>query len=474
MMSVLYPNDPVMIVDDEESALQSCQLALRSNGINNLILLKDSREVIPTLEKIEICVILLDLSMPHITGKELLKLIKTDYPYLPVIIITGANDVYTAVSCMQEGAFDYMVKPIEKNRLLSGVKRAVEMRELQNENKLLRESLLSREINNPEIFSEIITQNIKMKSVFLYVEDIAITKQPILITGETGVGKELLARAIYKAGHCKGEFVAVNVAGLDDTIFADTLFGHRRGAFTGAAESRKGLIEQANEGILFLDEIGDLSTSSQIKLLRLIQENEYYPIGSDLPKKANTRIIVSTNQDLQSLLNNNTFRKDLYYRLKTHHIHIPPLRERKDDIPLLVNFFIEESAKAIGKKIPTYPKELLTIFSNYNFPGNIRELKSLIFNAVSKHKQKILSLDTIIQSIYGEDKKGTLTSIKESYSTLKNNIEFPEELPTIKEITAMLIEEALSRAKGNQSIAARLLGITQQALSKRLKNIKEE
>jgi DNA-binding NtrC family response regulator len=322
MTDITSPHRPVLLVDDEEQSLTSFEMALRSVNLNHFIKCQDSRDVIPLLTEREVEIILLDLRMPHITGDELLPAIISDFPEIPVIMITGANDVETAVKCMKLGAFDYMVKPVERSRLIGGVKRALDLRELQRENRLLKAHVLSDKLEHPEVFSEIVTCSARMRSIFQYVEAIAASPRPLLITGETGVGKELVARAAHRLSRRKGAFVAVNVAGLDDNVFADTLFGHKKGAFTGAEQARGGLLEQAASGTLFLDEIGDLSHPSQVKLLRLLQDGEYFPLGSDLAKRSDARIVVATNQDLNVLQTNGRFRKDLYYRLCDHHLQI--------------------------------------------------------------------------------------------------------------------------------------------------------
>jgi len=314
----------------------------------------------------------------------------------------------------------------------------------------------------------IITSSPEMHDIFQYIESIAPTNQPVLITGETGVGKELVAKSIHATSQVKGPMVTVNVAGLDDTVFSDTLFGHVKGAFTGADRIRSGLIEKANWGTLFLDEIGDLSHASQVKLLRLIQEGEYLPLGQDEPKQSNARILAATNMDLWTHQRSGNFRKDLNFRLRTHHIHIPPLRERIEDIPLLLTHFFIKAAKTLNKKTPTPPKELVTLLSTYSFPGNIRELESLVFDAVSRHTNRILSLDSFKSHIDTERraKKGTSGSSSDETEL----VSFPDELPTIKEAVGLLVDEALKRADGNQTIAAKMLGISRQALGKRLKN----
>lgn len=468
----LYPIHPLLIVDDEEQTLKSCEIALKSSGVNNLICCSDSRNVMDIISENDIGIMILDLSMPFISGEEILNRAIAEKPDIAVIIVTGANDVETAVKCMAAGAADYMVKPVEKNRLVSSIKKCIDIKELQRENILLKQRMLSAELENPEAFAPIVTNNKKMKAIFQYIEATAKTIHPVLITGETGVGKELIAGAIHKLSGRKGEFVAINVSGLDDTIFTDSLFGHRKGSFTGANEARSGLVEKASGGTLFLDEIGDLPNSAQIKLLRLLQEREFFPIGSDIAKRMDARIIVATNQNLQTLIKSGQFRKDLYYRLLTHHIDVPALKDRIDDIPLLVDSFITEAALSLNKKTPAYPRELLTLLSAYHFPGNVRELKSMIFDAVSKHSSKLLSLDVFKDRIFGEDGK--------SHEHLSDDIAgtpqiiFSEKLPTIKQTLSELISEAMKRADGNQTIAANFLGITQQALSRRLKKSDSE
>jgi DNA-binding NtrC family response regulator len=468
MTESTYPHFPVMMVDDEAQAINSFEMTLRSANMNNFIRCHDSRDVMPLLSSQEIEVMLLDLRMPHISGEELLPMITADYPEIPVVVVTGSNDVDTAVKCMQHGAFDYILKPVEKSRLIGGVRRAVELRELQRENQLLKAHVLSDKLEKPEAFVDIITVSTSMRSIFQYVEAVANSPRPVLITGETGVGKELVAKAVHTLSNRKGDFVPVNVAGLDDHVFADTLFGHKKGAFTDAREARGGLIEQAAGGTLFLDEIGDLSTTSQVKLLRLLQEGEFFPLGSDVAKRSDARILVATNQDLDALQSSGQFRKDLYYRLCDHQIQIPPLRRRREDLPVLLEHFLEKASKTLDKKKPTPPAELITLLSTFHFPGNIRELESMIFDAVSNHASGKLSMDlfkahiSVTHPISPADpadsspEKGALIS-------------FAHQLPTLKQIEQLLIDEALKRSNGNQSIAALSLGISRQALNKRLK-----
>jgi len=466
MNASLYPSLPILMVDDEAQALDSFETVLLFASINNIIRCQDSRDVMPLLSGQEIEVMLLDLSIPHISGEELLSLVTKDFPEVPVIIITGSNDVETAVACMKSGAFDYMVKPVEKSRLISGVKRAIEIRELQRENRLLKTHVLSDQLEHPDVFSEIVTNSETMRSIFQYIEAISNSPQPVLITGETGVGKELVAKAIRSLSNRQGVFVPVNVAGLDDNVFADTLFGHRKGAFTGADQVRNGLIEQASGGTLFLDEIGDLSPTSQVKLLRLLQDGEFFPLGSDIAKHSDARIVVATNQNLETLQESGKFRKDLYYRLCAHHIHIPPLRDRQEDLIILVDHFLEKASKALSKEKPTPPTELFALIATYSFPGNIREMESMIFDAVSRHKSGQFSLD-VFRSYIGQ-RNATLDTDHTEPVMVASSLR--EKVDTISQMTEkQMIIDTLNKTNQNRTKAAELLGISRRTLQNKIK-----
>lgn len=470
MKSPDFPTRPVLIVDDELDAIHACEVRLRSGGITNTIACDDSRDVMRLIDERQVGIVLLDLSMPHLSGEQLLELISRDYPEVAILIVTAANEVATAVRCMQAGAFDYMVKPVEKSRMISGIQRAIEYQELHEEYSSFKERVLSNTLAHPEAFSGIITNNPLMNSLFQYVETIAETSRPVLVTGETGTGKELIARVLHELSGRKGLLVEVNAAGLDDAVFADTLFGHVKGAFTGADEARQGLIEQASGGTLLLDEIGDLSLPSQVKLLRLLQEGHYSPLGSDIPKRTDARVVATTNRDIEALREAGHFRADLFYRLSTHHVHLPPLRKRLDDLPLLLDHFLEKSAEALGKRKPTPPEELANWLSIYDFPGNVRELEGMLFDAVSKHGGRMLSMDAFKDHIstapVPSSEAGTARP-KEEGPLLR----FQERLPTLKEATDLLILEALGRAGGNQSVAAKLLNMSRPTLSRRLKQL---
>lgn len=468
MVTSNEPRNPIVVIDDEETILLAIDTTLRLAGFDNVLTCQDSREAMEILHRQFASVVLLDLNIPHLDGEALLPQISSEFPNIPVIIVTGSIDVDTAVRCMKSGAFDYIVKPVEESRLIAAVHQALKFLELHQENQALRDHLLDDRLAHPEGFEAIVTNSPSMLTLFRYIESIATTTLPVLIRGETGVGKELVARSIHKLSGREGEFVAVNVAGLDDNVFSDTLFGHVKGAFTGAEVNREGLIERAAAGTLFLDEIGDLSHGSQVKLLRLLQEKEYLPLGRDTARQTDTRIIASTHADLWALQQQNRFRKDLHYRLRTHRILVPPLRERKEDIVLLADHFLAKASLDLGKPKPSLTQKVIDLLNEYAFPGNVRELQAMIFDALAQHQSGPLSHDVIHDHISRGIKAEAASTPDQPVSSA--SMTFSDPLPTIKEATRLLIETALERAGNNQSKAAAMLGISQQALSKRLKS----
>jgi len=361
-----------------------------------------------------------------------------------------------------------VVKPIDNIRFVTSIRKAIEHRSLSEESERLRDLFFTQSLNKPEAFEHIIGNSTKIKNIFKYIEAIAQTKLPLLITGETGAGKELFANAIHLASQLPGEFVCVNTAGIDDTLLSDTLFGHKKGSFTGAVQDRKGLIAKAENGTLFLDEIGDLKAESQVKLLRLIQEGTYYQVGSDTPELCNARIVTATNVDLHSAQQKKTFRKDLYYRLKSHRIDIPPLREHRDDIPLLVDHFLEKASFEMDKKKPAIPQELITLLQTHNFPGNIRELRGLVYDAVSRHSGGILSCSSFKNELFPSQKT---KDQKYDKNDTPHSIMFPNPLPTSKQVEEALVDEALNRAEGNKTLAAQMLGITRKTLRNKISRV---
>ncbi|MBN1957253.1 MAG: sigma-54-dependent Fis family transcriptional regulator [Desulfuromonadales bacterium] len=469
MISPTIAKYPILVVDDEQDVVDSFEMALNAGGFNNVLTCTEGGSIPELLTQYKnIAVILLDLVMPNINGRDLLKQLKEEYPEIPIIVVTALYDLDIAVECIKNGAFDYLVKPVEKVRLTSSVQRAMDRTELTRENIALKQRLLTNRVERPEIFSKIITRNKAMLSIFKYVEAIGDSSEPVLITGETGVGKELIARAIHDLSGVSGPFIGVNIAGLDEQSFADTLFGHRRGAFTGADTNRQGLLKAAEGGTLFLDEIGDLSQTSQVKLLRLLQEQEYFPLGSDVPHKSNARILTATHHDLEEEISNSMFRRDLYFRLKIHQVHMPPLRERIEDIPLLVEVLLDKIATKLRKKKLKYSPKLVSILKCYNFPGNVRELEALLYDAVTKSTSGWVDLNSF-NKLVNRDRawRSPHSDVSELFSEIKN-------LPTLAEAIDSLVDEAFKRADGNQSIAANFLGISQSALSRRLKRRKDK
>ncbi|PWB60658.1 MAG: two-component system response regulator [Deltaproteobacteria bacterium] len=460
--------DSILLVDEDPRYLQAARETLDAAGIGPVHTLTDGRETLSFLSTESVALLLLGGDFSEGSLPDLVNRIRKEVPQLPVIVMTRTMDVETAVACMKAGAFDYLVKPVEKNRFLSSVRRALEFRELRCEISTLTEHFLSLPAEDDIAFHGIRTKNRKMQAICRYVEAIAPSRHPVLITGETGVGKELIARATHDLSGCAGRFVAVNVAGLDDTMFSDTLFGHTKGAYTGADKKREGLLARASGGTLFLDEIGDLNESSQVKLLRLLEEMEYYPLGSDAPEKTDARILCATHHSLPGLLSAGEFRKDLFFRLQAHHVQIPSLRERMEDLPLLLDQCLEETSISLGKKKPTAPPELLKLLSAYHFPGNVRELRSMIFDAVTQHRFGVLSMN----SFHGAVRKNHAACMDQPAVPAPSADGMPfrsfEKFPTLKEATDCLVAEAMKRSGNNQGIAALLLGITREALNKRI------
>lgn len=466
--TLLRPMNPILVVDDIRTNLLFIENSLKKAGYTHILACQNSSEVLDVLSGHLAELILLDLRMPHPDGLTLLPRIRESFPDLPVIIVTDVDDVKTAVQCMRHGAFDYITKPVDQDLFKITIDRAMAFRRLNRENSVLRKTVLGPEdLENPEAFSGIITAGGTMLKVFHTMEAVAKTEEPVLITGDTGTGKEKAARVIHALSGRPGRLVTVNVAGLDDSMFADTLFGHVKGAFTGADNARPGLVEAATDGTLFLDEIGELSSLSQVKLLRLLQEKEYMALGSDDLKHCRARIVVATHADLWDLEKKGRFRKDLIYRLKTHHIHIPALSERSGDIPLLTGHFISEAARRLNRDAPTVPDELQAMINALPFPGNVRELQSMVFDAVSRCRTGILEpghftgLTADLKNEKGCDPK--------SGQVFTASLSFPDPLPTLKQAVDALVKEAMKRSGGKQTLAASMLGISQPALHKRLK-----
>ncbi len=459
----------VLLVDDEQEVLNTSRFALKTSSIKDVIICNDSREVMTILSENKIDIMVVDIVMPHLSGKELLALVKESYPEILVIMMTGLNDSDNIVECMRMGAIDYLDKPVENLRLVTSIKRAMEFKEIQNENSSLRFQMLDSNLKQPKVFEKIITKNDNMLKIFKYLEAISSSSRAVLITGDTGTGKELIAESVHNLSGRVGKYVTINVAGLDDSLFSDALFGHKKGAFTGANQNREGLLEQAQGGTIFLDEIGDLSIASQIKLLRLLQEKEYYQLGDDTKRKTDARFVVATSQNLNEKVKDDSFRKDLYYRLHAHHVHIPALHQRKNDIALLAKHFIKKAAVEIDIDVPMIPDVLLKTLKKYNFPGNIRELEAMIFNGVSQTINGTDLVSAIVKDMetLSEDDAQNF----EESQDIQEFLEKIEVLPTIEDLTNSLILASLKRNDNNQTYTAKSLAISRQGLLNKIKKL---
>ncbi len=467
----LYPPDPILIIDDDPQMLHVFELTLKSEGLSNVLVQSDASRVPAMLAEGPVSLVLLDLHMPGVKGHELLIQIREAYPAVPIIMITGESDLETAIRCMRLGARDYLSKPVEPRRLISSVTHALELGELRHEYRTFIDKSTHDHLDHPEVFEGIIAESANMRSIFHYVETIAPSRKPVLVTGESGVGKELIARALHWASGVSGPFVSETVAGYDDTVFSDALFGHVTGAFTGASGPRTGLVQSAESGTLFLDEIGDLSAPSQVKLLRLLQEREFRPVGSDRPQRTTARFVFATNRDLKAMRDAGTFRGDLFYRLSTHFIEIPPLRQRPRDIVPLVRHFVAKAAAELGVDPPAIPPALIQLLSTHTFPGNVRELEAMIFDGVAKVRGRALSLALFEPHLAREGGAREVTPpVNNGNADCTNLFAGLDSIPSLTEVQSQLIEDALRRSDGNQGIAARLLGISRSALNKRLHN----
>lgn len=468
MITSEMKNCQILLVDDEQSELDAYSLLLSTMGIRHVQVESDSRQVVARLETMQNPIVFLDLNMPHLTGQEVLRQLKRSHPQVPVIIITANSEIETAVECLKLGAHDYLVKPIDLKMFSSALRNALEISMLRAEVLSLKGiSFTSGGARHPA-FSGIVTGNPAMHLIFNYVESIAASGMPVLILGETGSGKELIAKAIHEISGLAGSYVAVDVSGLDDTLFSDTLFGHAKGAYTGADGVRAGLIEKAAGGTIFLDEIGDLSEVSQVKLLRLLQENVYYPLGSDRPKHCQARIVTAANKDLTMVAGREgEFRMDLYYRLSTHLIRLPPLRERQEDIPALAAYLAAEAAAAMRKATPSINEAAMRRLQQHPFWGNVRELKAYIVDAVARSDGDTIGEELLAarlgSSSAPHNRQSTPITAASTLSDLFGGF------PTLDELTDRAVDEALVAAANNQAQASRLLGITRQALHKRLK-----
>lgn len=455
----------IVLIDDDVDFLAGMKRVLMVNGFRSVTAFSSAVDAMESLEKTEAAVILLDMVMPGISGRDLLPRLMDKYPDTPVVISSAVNEVDTVVSCMKIGAYDYLVKPIDTSRLTQIVANALRLYQLNRENRRLKEYLLGTPLSSPEQFSRIITRNSKMKAIFKLIETFASTLRPILITGETGVGKELVANVIHEISGVRGPFVPLNAGGLEGPMFIDTLFGHSKGAHPYGGEERGGLIQKAQGGTLFLDEVGDLSQEAQIALLRLLQEGEYYRPGSDMVMHSNARIIAASNRDLRELVENGRFRRDLYHRLSSHQIHIPPLRDRYEDIPLLLQYIADDEAKYLNKPLLRIAPELVDALTAWEYPGNVRELINMVRNGVALNNNGTLSPEDFPGlPLVKKPVSGLLRISKEDHYTIHALF---EKFPTLEEFERLVIEEAI-KFSGSKANAADILGITRPTLNRKL------
>ena len=366
----------VLVVDDDPSVLDSVRWTLTSADLGPVETCSDPREVLDHVTETT-RVVLLDLVMPHKSGEEVLAEVREAHPEVQVVVVTSDARVETVVRCVQAGAADFLAKPVHGELLVSRVRRALEQCALRTEASELRERWQDPTPRNPAAFADILTHDPAMRRIFAYLEVVAPSSEPVLITGETGTGKELAARALHTCSRRRGPFVAVSVAGLDETLFSDTLFGHVRGAYTGSEGARRGAMERAAGGTIFLDEIGDLSEPSQLKLLRVLQEREFHPLGSDQPVPLRARVVAATHRPKATL------RPDLYYRLRGYQVRMPPLRERPADLAPLLEHFVAQAATDLRRAPPKVGAGLVRGLRSYPFPGNVRELRALAFHGVA-------------------------------------------------------------------------------------------
>ncbi len=456
----------ILIVDDEENYLIILKELLHEEGYDEVITESKSKNVLSILKNNDIDLILCDINMPEMDGLELLQEVAQSFPKIPVIMITGMDDVDTALKAIKLGAYYYITKPPDTDKLFLTIKRALEQRLLELERDSLRSSETSNE-NKETVFLDIITNSPVMSKVFELVEIFAPTNETVLIMGETGTGKDLIANKIHELSPRKDkQFVIVNLASISSTLFESELFGHKKGSFTGAMNEKIGYFEEANGGTIFLDEIGELPFELQGKLLRAIQYSEIYRIGNPKPIKLDIRIIAATNRDLADDVNNKKFRADLYYRLNRGFIKLPPLRRRGDDVIILANHFLEIGNKTYNKNIPGFSDQLLHSLKKYSFPGNVRELENLILNSVAKSEDH-QPIDKI-----NLDANNLRISIDESPISEIENSEL--HLLTIDEAVKAHIKKVMNYANGNVQKAAIILGVSERTLQRRLQQMRNE
>lgn len=453
MESIPTKNPSILVVDDDPGLLTSVRATLLSAGQPEPALLSDPLQALPLVRRYRFPLVMLDLMMPGKDGLTVLQELKSEYPDTECIIVTAVDDIDAAVTAIRYGAYDYLVKPLEAEKLLISVDRALERYHLRRERFIRTEPVRFEDLRHPEAFDGMVAEDPAMARVFNQAETSASSDYSVLLTGETGTGKEMLARVIHRiSNRSQGPFFGVSMAALSQPLVEDELFGHEKGAYTGALSSKKGFFESAHRGTLFLDEITELPLNVQATLLRVLQERELYRIGSTEAQKIDVRILTACNLDILDAVRNGTFRNDLYYRLNTLRIHIPPLRERPGDILPLARHFIRIHARRIGKDIRSLSRGLAESLQAYSFPGNVRELENLIASGCVQESTRMLRSRSVplprISIAYGED---------------------DSRIPSLKEIERAHIRRVLDAVQGNRTQAAAILGIGLRTLQRKLK-----
>jgi DNA-binding NtrC family response regulator len=442
----------ILIVEDEAKMRRLLELNLGEDGFTTLSA-GDAETGLNLLRENSVDLILTDLKLPGMSGLEFLQSAKRQNAALPVVVMTAFGTVETAVEAMKAGASDYVLKPFSLTEMRMVVRKELDVRKLREENRSLREALGKR-YSHPNI----VARSAKMQEVLATVDRVATTNSTVLLGGESGVGKDLIARAIHeKSRRAGGPFIKINSTAIPENLLESELFGYEKGAFTGASISKPGKFELADKGTLFLDEIGDVPPATQVKLLRVLQEREFERLGGTKTIKVDVRLIAATNRDLREALEQGTFREDLYYRLNVVPIDIAPLRERREDIPELVNLFISRFAGDSGKPIERISPQAMQILLNYHWPGNVRELQNIIERASA------LARGTAIEAAD--------IHLDQRPAKAANGAGFLPDGMTLEQWEDEMIQEALRRANGNKSQAARLLGLSRNALRYRLSKI---
>jgi len=447
----------ILAVDDDPGVLRYLFVLLMQTGKHEVKTLEDSTKVFQELDRGRYDVLLLDMDMPGVTGLDILQYARDHHLDLETIVLTGVEDVQLAVTAMKLGAYDYLSKPVNNDLLLLVLERALERRQLKDRVHELREDFKFEDLRNKEAFRDIITRSPKIIKILGYVERIASSQSSVLIWGESGTGKELIARAIHGVGPRKNErFIAVNAGVFVNELFASEFFGHMKGSFSGAYSDKRGFLEAAHRGSLFLDEIGELSLPIQVKLLRVLQEGEFFRLGSTQNQRVDVRIIAATNKDLQVEIKKGNFRKDLFFRLNVNSISLPPLREHREDIPLLAYHFLDKYNPIDQKQIREISEPVMNLLQQYTYPGNVRELENIINHMVSVEASAKLT-------------KASLPSYFSEAFADHRSPSAPVEEKTLQDLEREYISKILEKTGGNRTRAAKILGISRVNLLAKIK-----